>query len=440
MRSNPSLHKRILLLSGVLLAFLLILGVSTYTLYDHARTYLDNELGERLESASVLMAHLVESVGLERGDTLAVAPEAYALLGLAKAENELSNIVILTEKGETVLDLSGFSIEGEYNPFVDLDFSAFMLARSGFPAATKLYKSEGLYLKSAYAPIRDRDGRITGVLGVEAGAAYFEVLGQLRRAITVVDSVSVVLILLLGYIFHRQTLSLERAREAAVRGENLAAMGRMAAGIAHELRNPLSIIKTSAERIRKRHGIEDETLSYIIEEVDELNRILSGYLSFARAERAELATHSLTRIARRCLLGIEAEAASKSVHLTSDIPQAEIMVKCDDKRIQQALMNGLINAVQAVGKGGTVKLSLSASGGQAKLLIEDDGCGIEEKDLGEIAKPFYTTKQDGSGLGLSILDNIVRDHGGSWRVDSAVGEGTKLEILLPVEREPTRSE
>ena len=431
MKHGSSTRKRIHLLSALLLAFLLVFNFSTYILYKRAKAYLDNELGERLQTIAVLLANSVELAEPDSLSMDSVDSSLYSLLYLAKTENLLSNILVLTPEGTTVVDLAHLSEPGEYNPFIDLDYSAVTLARSGFPASTPLYKSGDIYMKSAYAPLKNTMDQVTGIVGVEAGASFFQVLDSLRGAIILVDAASVLVILLLGFLFYRQSFSLDRAQETILQRENLATMGRMVAGIAHEIRNPLSIIKTSAERIRKQYGVEDEMFAYITEEVDELNRILTGYLNFARSEPQETGLYPLQKIVLRSLLLIESDASGAGITITHDLPVRDLMIECDDKRMQQALLNLLLNAVQAVETGGRIDISLRSTDGRAILSIADNGHGIEEKQMKEIFKPFYTTKKHGSGLGLSIVSNIVEAHNGTVSISSVPGKGTTVTITLP---------
>lgn len=432
MKYHSSTRKRIYLLSGLLLAFLLVFNFSIYTLYQRAKVHLDNELGERLQTIAVLLASTIEFAEPDSLDENRTNSSLYSLLFIAKTENLLSNILVLTPEGTTVIDIANLSEPGEYNPFIDLDFSAFTFARSGFPASTALYKSGDIYMKSAYAPLHDTRDRVTGIVGVEAGAAYFLVLNSLRSAIILIAASSIVVILLLGVLFYRQSISLDRAQEAVLQGENLATMGRMVAGIAHEIRNPLSIIKTSAERIRKQYAIEDEMFGYISEEVDELNRILTGYLNFARSEPQDTRPHSLQKIILRSMLLIEGDSGGKNISVTHSFPDNDLMIACDDKRLQQALLNILLNAIQAVEDGGTIDIALRETAGRAVVAITDNGHGIEEKHVKEIFKPFYTTKKHGSGLGLSILSNIVEAHNGTVSVASTPGRGTEVTVTLPL--------
>jgi signal transduction histidine kinase len=426
-----SSRRRLLPFIGFLTAFIAVMSVSTFALYRRAKVHLDHELGERLLAIATTIARAVEFSPPESLRPGNVDGRLLTTLYLVRAENQLSNIVILTGAGRTVVDLSGASVSGGLNPFLDLDYGAVTLARSGIPAYTNLYRSGGIYMKSAYAPVLTGDDEVTGIVGVEAGAEFFAVLRALTRGILLVGAASAAVVVVLSVFFYRVTRSLDHAHAAILQGENLATMGRMVAGVAHEIRNPLSIIKTSAERLAKRYNPKDEAFAYISEEVDELNRILTGYLNFAKSERDRPRPHSIQRIVKRCLLILEGEIHERRLNVAQDFPPEDAIVMADDKRVQQAVLNVLINAFQAVDDGGNVEISLHPSAKTVTVEIKDDGVGIGERELKEVLKPFYTTKKDGSGLGLSIVKSVVEEHRGSLEIRSEQGKGTVVSISLP---------
>jgi len=424
--------KRLFLLSSFLLAFLLVLNISTYVLYTRAKDYLDAELGERLRSIALTLSYAVETSSPGSVGSDDTNPALLTLLHTARAENLLSNVVILTPDGTTVLDLGNVSVEGEPNPFVELDFSAITLARSGLSAYTNLYKSGDIYMKSAYAPITSEENDVVAILGVEAGATYFDVLRALRSAILFVDVASVIVIVVLGIVFYHQSLTLDRAQAAVIQGENLSTMGRMIAGIAHEIRNPLSIIGTSAERLQKKYNDDDEVFSYITEEVDNLNDILTGYLNFARARTQEFRPHAMQQILRRCLMILDSEIRTKSIGVVNKLPDDDVMIDSDDKRMQQAILNILLNSIQALLERGTIEISLEGDSKYAILVIKDSGEGIPQKNLKEVTKPFFTTKEHGSGLGMSVVETIVEEHNGALKIESSPGAGTEVTMSIPL--------
>lgn len=429
--TGTSSRKRLTLIAAFLAAFLLVLTATTFTLYRRSRAHLDTELGERLKSIATSLAQLTEVMAPDSTALASMDPDLLARLYLAREENSLRNVVILTPSGNTIIDLAGSFAEGSANPFVDLDYSAFTLASSGIPAPTSLYRVGDDYLKSAYAPVTSSAGRVVAVLGVDADAAFFDDLRGLTTLIVMITALGVTVVIVLGALFYAQNRSLDRAERTVVEKENLATMGRMVANIAHEIRNPLSVIRTSSERLRRKYADDDETFSFIAEEVDELNRILTGYLRFAQSQPGEFTDVPARKIIARSVVGVQQEALEKHVEVVQTLPDEEVMIHGDEKRLRQALLNVLINAVQATDEGGRVEIALSPSGRNALITVSDTGRGIDEKDLREVTKPFYTRRAGGSGLGLSIVKAIVDDHDGLLDIASRVGEGTRVTLTLP---------
>jgi signal transduction histidine kinase len=427
-----SSKKRLALIAAFMVVFLVVLLATTVVLYRRAERHLDNEMGERLKSVASGLARAAEVALPDSLTGVDVGDQLFSLLFDASLESDLSNVVILTLEGITVVDLEGFFDPGEPNPFIALDFSAVTQARSGISAYTNLYQSGDVYMKSAYAPVKSADGDVIGILGVEAGAGYFTELRELSRMIVFILGASVFAVAVLGLLFYRQSTALDRAQEAAIRRENLATMGRMVANIAHDIRNPLSIIKTSAHRLGKKYKEDDEVFSYISEEVDELNRVLTGYLDFAGSHKPTIAPHPAQRIIDRCILVVEPEVRTGRIGLTQSSPDVQVVIAVDEKRAQQAVMNVLMNAVQAVGSGGNVEIRVENRPPHGVIAVIDDGRGIDEKDMGEVTKPFFTNRADGSGLGLSIVKTIVEEHGGRLDIASEPGKGTRVDLAFPL--------
>jgi signal transduction histidine kinase len=247
LRDTVATKKRLALVAGFMVLFLVVLNFTTFTLYRRAKAHLDNQLGARLGAVASGLAHAIEATEPDSLSESSLGARLLTMLHLSATEYDLSNVVVLTLEGLTVFDLQEFSKPGEPNPFIDLDFSAVTLARSGIPAYTNLYKSGDVYMKSAYAPILSGEDEVIGILGVEAGASFFDELRELTRAIALLIGISMVAVVAIGWVFYRQTVALDRAQAAVIRKENLATIGRMVASIAHDIRNPLSIINASAE-------------------------------------------------------------------------------------------------------------------------------------------------------------------------------------------------
>lgn len=433
-RGVVSPAKRLASIVGLVAAFSILLAVTNLALYRRARSHLDAQLGERLRAIAIGLSHAAE--GADSTDALAVSDDLYQALLQARDEHELSNAIVVTPEGFTVADLAGLSHPGDANPFLELDVAAVDLARAGLPAYTSLYRTGEFYMKSAYAPILSARRDVVGIVGVEAGAAFFAQLRELANLIVVISIGNASVVAVLGFLFYRQSRSLDRAQAAMLERENLASLGRMVATIAHEIRNPLSIIRASAERIQRKHAIDDEALSYITEEVDELDRVLTGYLEFAQSRPGQLALVSLAPSVRRALAAVEAERASKRVDVIERVPESDIMVRGDERRIRQAVLNVLLNAVQAAPEGGRVELSVESSSDGVRLVIADNGPGIDPAHATDVARPFFTTKVDGSGLGLAVVRAVMEEHRGSFVIANDAAGGTRVTLSFPSSEAP----
>ncbi len=239
-------------------------------------------------------------------------------------------------------------------------------------------------------------------------------------------------------------LSLKQAQADARRAERLAALGQLSAGLAHEIRNPLSVIKGSAEILMQKlaasEALAKELASYIYTEVNRLSALVSRFLDFARPSRLALEARDLTMVVGRALKAVTDHGATANVVIereyAPDLPQVMI----DEELCEQVFANLLLNGCQAMGEqGGTLRIRLKAGspwGTTVIAEIEDTGPGIAPEMKEQIFNPFVTTKKSGVGLGLAIVSKIVDAHGGSVQVVSAPGQpGACFRVTLPASRE-----
>ncbi len=225
----------------------------------------------------------------------------------------------------------------------------------------------------------------------------------------------------------------ERLRER----ERLAAIGSMAAGLAHEIRNPLGAIKGAAEYLDPaslRDADESEFLQVIIEETDRLNSVVSQFLDYARPFRANLQPTDINQVVQKTAKLVEAQRglAPVSLDLDEDIP----LIQADGEQLRQVILNLVLNGLEA-SKGHPMPVHIQTRHLEARGLVElrvtDRGCGIPAEDLDRVFIPFFTTKQQGTGLGLAVCQRIIHNHGGSIYPESRVGEGTAFVVQLPLQ-------
>ncbi len=232
----------------------------------------------------------------------------------------------------------------------------------------------------------------------------------------------------------------EREREL-VRSERLAAVGKMAAMIAHEVRNPLSSIGLNTELLEEELGAASgldearELCRAIHREVDRLTQITEEYLSFSRLPKPKLAHERVNAMVGALAAFVREDLAVKQVTLTTDLAAGDPVARIDAAQIRQCLLNLIRNAAEAViakGSGHVTLRTRTPTAGRVEIDVEDNGIGIPADVLPQLFDPFFSTKEDGSGLGLALTQQIVRDHGGELRVDSVVGRGTTFTVSVPV--------
>jgi two-component system sensor histidine kinase HydH len=215
----------------------------------------------------------------------------------------------------------------------------------------------------------------------------------------------------------------------------------LAAGVAHEIRNPLSSIKGFATYFKERyqHVPEDkETAGIMIQEVDRLNRVVSQLLEFARPVKVSPLPTSLPDLIDDSVKLVQQQAQEKQITVRNTTTSQMKKVFVDPDRINQILLNLYLNAIESTDAGGELDVKLSYIKGEKDIEIQvsDTGCGIQKDDLAKIFDPYYTTKSSGTGLGLAIAHNIVEAMGGTIKVESQPGKGTTFILVLPINEEP----
>ncbi len=241
----------------------------------------------------------------------------------------------------------------------------------------------------------------------------------------------------LGYvILFKDLTEVQSLRGEIERSRRLASIGRLAAGVAHEIRNPLSSIKGFATYFKERYQDvprDQQTATIMIQEVDRLNRVVSQLLEFARPVTIKPQPTNLSAFIDDSSKLIEAQAAEKGIAVTVDNSCRVDEVMTDTDRLNQVLLNIYLNAIESMDNGGALKIEVSSTNqsGDFELQISDTGGGISPQDLLKIFDPYYTTKSSGTGLGLAIAHNIVQAMGGKIEVVSVPDNGTSFKIQIP---------
>ncbi|PIV19696.1 MAG: hypothetical protein COS40_16365 [Deltaproteobacteria bacterium CG03_land_8_20_14_0_80_45_14] len=223
-----------------------------------------------------------------------------------------------------------------------------------------------------------------------------------------------------------------------MQAEKMAAIGELAAGIAHEIRNPLGIITGSAETVRKHKDqkIREEMTNYILEESQRINGLISTFLDFGRPKEPKLVSCDLREVLEKTLLLLSPQAKTLGVEIKREIPQKLLQVSIDPDQMRQAFTNLGVNALEAMPHGGVLKVMvLENARGRVVVRFSDSGKGIPKEVQPKVFEPFFTTKEGGTGLGLSIAHRIITQHGGDISVEGEEEKGSNFTITLPLEKE-----
>jgi signal transduction histidine kinase len=443
---------------------LLLVAVANWWIYQRIESALDENLGSRLSSVvRVLLASNTVMGDVLIGDEGGFDQTSLGLidevLKQVERENDLDAILLLDpvdyEVGYSSSELYALGVP---YPHLEAHGEAILEAvASSTVTVSSTIRVGSLYLKNGFAPVVTLlgDEALVGILVVEASADFFGVLATVRGVMVSGTAAAALLLLLLVITYFGLQNQIQQAQRSLEREDRMAALGRLASQVAHEIRNPVQIIKLSATRMSKwltdqqggRRNEDPELIEmvqYIKEETERLHDLTERYLTYTRHGEIRLSpalpvelVESVASALRKMTLpdGVEV-----MVEVDSDIPQ----ISCDPDQMRQALLNLASNALEAIETTGRVTLFAavrrhagehdrrSVAAHAVCLGVEDTGPGIPEKIREKIFEPLYSTKEEGNGLGLYIVDGIVRAHGGTIEVESVEGRGARIVIVLPL--------
>jgi signal transduction histidine kinase len=298
-------------------------------------------------------------------------------------------------------------------------------------------------LENPYMPQKKIAGMIR--IGLDRGSMD-QIIEENQRNIFVFMLLVVGIALLsMVLLYHDQNrhlagiIEMERRLEKA---ERLSALGQLAAGVAHEIRNPLNAISMATQRLKRDFipreegkAVEFQSLSTVIrDEIRRLNEIIEEFLSFSKSRRLELRNFSVTEILEKIVSLVAEEAKVRGIELETKWKVEPAVIPMDINKLQQAFLNFIKNAMESITGKGKITLSVDNEGKKFIIVsITDTGCGMSAEDIEKIFSPEFTTKEKGLGLGVPLATEIVRGHGGDIRVVSRMGAGTTFEVLLPRE-------
>jgi signal transduction histidine kinase len=331
--------------------------------------------------------------------------------------------------------------------FTNDDFSfKDILAGNVKISSRKVDSAEGKILDMA-APLKVNE-KVVGIvrIGLDRGSMD-KIIAENRQNIFIFMIFVVIIALLsMWLLYHDQNkhlagvVDMERRLEKA---ERLSALGQLAAGVAHEIRNPLNAISMAAQRLKRDFTPLDigkaddfQSLSGVIkDEIKRLDGIIEEFLSFSKSRRLALSDFSLTEVLQKIVNLIREEAGARGVTIETKWRLGQIIIPMDINKLQQAFLNLIKNAMESIPAAGNIIITVDKEGKNYIVVsISDTGCGMTAEEIERIFSPEYTTKEKGVGLGVPLASEIIRGHGGDIRVISRKGEGTTFEVVLPREK------
>jgi signal transduction histidine kinase len=432
------------LFGPLVVAAIAVLAVASlsWLSYRSVRAGYQTEFARRLEGMAATGASQVRAADV--GDAARVGQEGVGYLAIQVLVQQLcatpgtANASLLDARGIVVYDCRGDEFQGQRSALDTLAHGALAAALAGHPAVSPPFTAGRESRQVALAPVRgDSAGApVVAVMVVEAVPGYRDALEQLERQLLLVTLLITVTLLVLTVIVARRAIAAGRLERQLSRAENLAAMGRLTATLAHEIKNPLAIIRGSARRLEKLAPEAQKMSDYVVEEVDRLSATVTRYLQFAKGEDAPEGSGDARAALDATLALLEGECRDRKVMVVraGEWPAAA-PVRLDPESLKQVDLNLLLNALDAMADGGTLTVAVAELRDEFEIVITDSGPGIPPDTLRRLGDPFVTTKAQGSGLGLFLTRRLVRSAGGTLHIESVVGRGTTCRVHLPRRRE-----
>ncbi len=349
------------------------------------------------------------------------------LLYELKISNDLENIILLDPSGRMLVDYRlNFRIGDSLMTF-PIQRDLLLKASQGLTPDPALVKSGRQYFLSAYFPVLNDFEEPVAILVIDAPLQFFSTLHDFETGTLYIGAGGLIILILFSALILVATRRLFVVEDRMKEQQRLAQLGEMAASVAHEIRNPLSIMKTTAEVLQKRYAdTSDEMLTFIPDEIDRLNRLVEDFLQFAKHRPLNPEPIQLQDFIQDFVKRIPDQHINPEIQ--SDLPAVQV----DPDALRQILLNLLKNARDASSDDAPVILRVGEEGSKRiRLEVVDQGQGIPDQDREKIFDPFYSTKAAGSGLGLAITRQLIRRMGGEIEIRSKSDQGTSVIIWLP---------
>jgi signal transduction histidine kinase len=249
----------------------------------------------------------------------------------------------------------------------------------------------------------------------------------------VVYLIIMVIAFVISVRFHSYIKTLIKVQDDLYQKEKLATIGQMATAIAHEIRNPLASLKGFSQLQQERNPNSSEFYPIMIQEIDRINFIVDDLMYLGKPKAIQFEKENIEEIIAYTLSIMKQTAQSKGVDIETTFKSSIPPIECDGMQLKQVFINLIKNAIEAMPNGGKININIkSIKENNLLIAIQDQGCGIKEEDILNLGNPFYTTKKEGTGLGLMVTKQIIEDHKGKLKIESISKIGTNVNVILPI--------
>jgi signal transduction histidine kinase len=412
----------------------LAMTVLSWVSYRGVRATLEAEFSRRIESVASTIASQVSADDVADVQANGEEGHGYAalqvLLEELRATSRLANASVLDTARTVLYDCARAELLHGQSPLDTIAAPAIARALGGAPSVSAVYSAREGDVQAGFAPVVDENKRVVALVSVEATIEYQPVLDGLRRDFVLRTLIAALAIAVLAALFVRVAWGSQRLERRLSRAENLAAMGHLTATLAHEIKNPLAVIRGSAERLGKLEPEAKRMADYVVEETDRLSRTVARYLQFARAEQGPGNGGDAITSLDATLALLEGEMLARKVTVERASGPGSAPVRLDNESLKQVYLNLILNALEAMSEGGKLAVSTQERGGRIEVRIADDGPGMPPEVLARLGNPFFTTRPQGSGLGLFLSRRLAESGGGELNIESGA-QGTVCTVRLP---------
>lgn len=421
----------------LLLALLAILAPSllSWVAWRGVTAALESEFERRLLNVAAATAAQISADDVRDAQLLGEDGPGYGTLQVQleelRATTNLASASLFDSARSVIYDTRGPEHQREVTGLDTLVRADVRAALGGHPVVSARFDLGGRPHRAGLAPVAGPGGGVAGVVAVQAPLDYLPQLAGFGRTLFLTALLLSAAIAMFALLRIRQARAAERLERQLARAQTLAAMGRLTATLAHEIKNPLAIIRGSAQRLGKLEPEARRMADFVVEETDRLSRTVARYLEFAKGDERPAASGDAVRALEATLALLEDEARSRKVEFAREGAWMPAPVPLDNESLKQIYLNLVLNAMEAMPEGGRIAVACRHVESRVEVSIADQGPGVPAELLRTLGTPFHTTKAQGSGLGLFLSRRLAQSAGGDLEVRNGEAAGAVCVLRLP---------